>query len=177
PEPDSSVIAVRHELADGNHLEAAAWSIGEREILVAYVFERPVHMERLVVHSEALHLAVEGREVRLLARSVNGRPTAGTRAGDGSAVQPMSHCAGCSGDCWIGPYEIDCQSCAELDWLCVANCCVWACGGFCYACARGDIAACGICMACVAVWCPFCSSHCCRRWVHDCCACGPCPGP
>ena len=170
-------IVVAHELTDGNTLEATAWSIGEREVLVAYFLERPVHMGQLVVHSEAVHLALEGKEIRLLARSVNGRPTAGTRAGDGTAVQPMSHCPGCSGNCWIGPYEIDCQSCASWDGWCVARCCV-ACVA---PCVKGGATPnpvdCGLCFACVLIWCPWCSSTCCTQWVHDCCPCSPCPGP
>ncbi len=33
--PESEAITVEHGLADGNRLEAAVWSIEEREVLVA----------------------------------------------------------------------------------------------------------------------------------------------
>ena len=177
PDDGEFPLVIAHELADGNTLEAAAWPIGEREILTAYVFKRPVHIGQPVIHSEAAHLAFEGKEIRLLARSVNGRPTSGTRAGDGTAIQPMSHCPGCSGNCWIGPYEIDCQSCASWDGWCIARCCV-ACVAPCVKCgAAPNPVDCGLCFACGLIWCPWCSSTCCTRWVHDCCPCSPCPGP
>jgi len=175
PEP----IAVVHELADGNHLEIAAWPDGEDLILV-HIFARPWAMpvvghSPVLLQSQAMRLRVDGEWVRLVARSVNGRLTGSTRAGEGLLIQPTSHCAGCA-NCWTGPWETDCQSCISWNASCLAGCCA-GCAFYCIDCARGNLWACGYCFACVFVICPWCASGCCHQWVHDCCSCAPCPGP
>ncbi|MCX7690977.1 hypothetical protein [Thermoflexus sp.] len=178
PGPESEAVAVLHELADGNRLEAVAWVEGERQIIVAYLFDHPQVLETSPVRmqSEALRIAAEGERARLVMRSVNGRLTAGTRAGDGILIQPMSHCPGCSGNCWMGPYETDCLSCASWNISCLVGCCA-TCAFMCIDCALGNLRSCAYCFACVFVICPWCGNGCCTRWVHSCCPCSPCPGP
>ena len=167
PEP----IAVVHELADGNHLEIAAWPDGEDLILV-HIFARPWAMpvvghSPVLLQSQAMRLRVDGEWVRLVARSVNGRLTGSTRAGEGLLIQPTSHCAGCA-NCWTGPWETDCQSCAEWNTNCLIACC-GQCVGWC--------STWWTCIACIVAWCPWCAeAFCCNRWVHDCCSCGGCGG-
>ncbi|GEM_PF-958419 len=172
-------LIIAHELADDNTLLAAGWVQKPNEVVVTYAFARPWSPEgkALRIESEALRIVVDPDRVWLAGRSVNGWVTAGTQAGAGTGVQPMSHCAGCN-NCWTGPWETDCQSCASWNYTCLWNCCGWPCGTSCAMCViRRDPLACAICVACIVVHCPLCASGCCLQWVHDCCACGPCPGP
>lgn len=108
---------------------------------------------------------------------MNGWGTAGTQVEGQAFIQPMSHCAGCSGNRWTAPYEIDCQACASRDDWCVARYCV-TCIAPCVKCgAAPNPVDCGICFSCMLIWCPWCSSTCCTQWIQTLLSMRPLPGP
>jgi len=166
-----------HTLDTGNTLLTVAIP-AEKEALIYYELAKPLAERnpegkgyKSLYKSQAMLLAIEGKEVKLISLSINGSPP--RKAGIVPlGVPPCGNCtdiynwtyesANCTswdGGCLIG-CGVGCVFCVFLCWECIASGTPWACGG---------------CIWCTLVHCPYCIFGCCRHWEVGCVTCGTPP--
>lgn len=134
--------AVVHQLSDGTSLLSFAASDG-RFLFWHLEFSKPVAN----VKTRTTLLELKGNSLQAVESVVNGH--LGTRVGS-----MASECGGCV-DPIEGSWSFTDLGCSRYDWLCFVDCC----GPCAVACAGGG----PTCLACVAVWCVYCSLRCCAE--------------
>ena len=157
---DSSAYVVLHTLDTGNTLSAVGIPT-EKGVLIYYEVVEPGGKR---YYSQAMLMTFEGETVKLISKSVNGRPVSPLPLRQAIAVPTGEDpCGGCGQP----PWRYECVNCTGYDSNCLFRCGL-GCGACAITCATGNFWACAFC---ALVGCPSCLVSCCTGYNHHCCDC------